>query len=336
MIELKNLSKTFTSDSGDVEALKSVNITVNDGEIYGIIGMSGAGKSTLVRCINLLEKPNDGEVLFDGLDVTKQSGKELRQTRRKIAMIFQSFNLLMQRNCLKNVSFPLRLAGVKKLEAEAEAYRLLNLVGLRDKERAFPAELSGGQRQRVAIARALATNPKVLLCDEATSALDPKTTRQILSLIKNINQKLGITVIVITHQMSVVEDICDRVAILDGGEVVEEGAVAEVFQNPQSSVAKKLVFPDTETTEILPDVGGCFVRVVFNGAMATTTPLIAKLAMEKGIAASIISASTKNIGDKIYGHILLGIQDEQQAQEAIRYLEGTPDIVATEVSADVR
>ncbi len=335
MIELRNLSKTFTSDGGSVEALKHVNIKVSDGEIYGIIGMSGAGKSTLVRCINMLEKPNGGEVVFDGANVTEQSGAELRETRRKIAMIFQSFNLLMQKNCLKNVSFPLRLSGVKRAEAEAEAKRLLALVGLPDKEKAYPAELSGGQRQRVAIARALATKPKVLLCDEATSALDPKTTSQILSLIKDINRELGITVIVITHQMSVVEDICHRVAILDGGEVVEEGEVAEVFRNPQSSAAKKLVFPPSEAAESLPDIGGSFVRVVFNGAKATGEPLIARLAMEKGIAASIVSAATRNIGDKIYGNMLLVLSDAEKVGEVISYLEGTPDIIATEVTADV-
>lgn len=336
MIELRNLSKSFTTDGGKVEALKDVNITINDGEIYGIIGMSGAGKSTLVRCINLLEKPDSGKVLFDGADITLQNGRELRNTRHKIAMIFQSFNLLMQRNCLKNVSFPLRIAGVKKNDAENEARRLLSLVGLSDKERAYPAQLSGGQKQRVAIARALATNPKVLLCDEATSALDPKTTRQILSLVKDINQKLGITVIVITHQMSVVEDVCNRVAILDGGEVVEEGEVASVFENPKSDVAKKLVYPDVDNQDVLPSVKGYIVRVAFNGAKATSNPLIATLALEQGILASIISASTKTIGEKLYGHLLLSFEDEKQAKDAIEYLKNVPDITATEVRENVQ
>lgn len=336
MIELKNLTKTFALGNGNVEALKGVNIKIEDGEIYGIIGMSGAGKSTLVRCINLLEKPNEGQVLFDGVDVTKQKGKELRETRRQIAMVFQSFNLLMQRNCLKNVAFPLRIAGVKRAKAEEQARKLLNLVGLPDKEKAYPAQLSGGQKQRVAIARALATNPKVLLCDEATSALDPNTTRQILSLVKDINQKLGITVIVITHQMSVVEDICNRVAILDAGKVVEEGEVSSVFQNPQSAVAKKLVYPDDESIDILPDIACRFVRVVFNGAKATATPLIARLAMEKHIPASILSASTRNIGDKAYGYILLGLENEEQVKQAIEFLTENPDIVAEEVTSNVQ
>ena len=221
MIEIKNLTKTFTTSDGEVQALKNVNITIENGDIYGIIGMSGAGKSTLVRCINMLERPTDGTVIIDGTDMAALSPKQLREKRRDITMIFQGFNLLMQRTCLKNICFPLELAGVKKAEAVKRARELLEVVGLPDKENSYPAQLSGGQQQRIAIARALATDPKVLLCDEATSALDPKTTHSILELIKEINRKLGITVIVITHQMSVVEEICNRVAILDDGEVVE-------------------------------------------------------------------------------------------------------------------
>ncbi|MGM9645728.1 MAG: methionine ABC transporter ATP-binding protein, partial [Eubacteriales bacterium] len=223
MIEIKNLSKTFKTASGDVEALKNVNIKVNDGDIYGIIGMSGAGKSTLVRCMNMLEKPSEGSVIIDGEDISTLGNRELREARRKITMIFQSFNLLMQRNCLKNICFPLELEGVDRKSAQERARELLEIVGLPDKAEAYPAQLSGGQQQRIAIARALATDPKILLCDEATSALDPKTTQSILSLIKDINKKMGITVVIITHQMSVVEQVCNRVAILDGGEVVEEG-----------------------------------------------------------------------------------------------------------------
>ena len=214
MIELKNVSKTFDSGTGEVDALKNVTLTINDGDIYGIIGMSGAGKSTLVRCINLLEKPSSGEIIVNGERLDTMSPAQLRAARRNITMIFQHFNLLMQRTCLKNICFPMELAGVKKAEAEKRARELLELVGLPDKANAYPAQLSGGQQQRIAIARALATDPKVLLCDEATSALDPKTTRQILELIKDINRKLGITVVIITHQMSVVEEICDSVAIL--------------------------------------------------------------------------------------------------------------------------
>ena len=207
MIELKNLSKTFLLSDTKVEALRNISLSVNDGDIYGIIGMSGAGKSTLVRCINMLERPSGGSVLIDGLDIGTLGEKELRNVRRRIAMIFQSFNLLMQRTCLKNVCFPLELEGMKRTEAEKRARELLELVGLPDKAEAYPAQLSGGQKQRVAIARALATEPEVLLCDEATSALDPKTTHSILGLIRDINKRLGITVIIITHQMSVVEEI---------------------------------------------------------------------------------------------------------------------------------
>ena len=226
MIEIRNLSKSFAGSDNTVDALKNISLTIDDGDIYGIIGMSGAGKSTLVRCINMLERPTSGQVLIDGTDMAKLSPAELRMARRDITMIFQGFNLLMQRNCLANICFPLELAGVKRSEAKKRAKDLLELVGLPDKAKAYPAQLSGGQQQRIAIARALATDPKVLLCDEATSALDPKTTASILELIRDINRRLGITVIIITHQMNVVEDICNRVAILENGEVVEEGEVS--------------------------------------------------------------------------------------------------------------
>jgi D-methionine transport system ATP-binding protein len=243
MIKISNLSKSFGSGEEAVHALKNINLEINDGDIYGIIGMSGAGKSTLVRCINMLERPTEGEVFIDGVSMSELSPAQLRAKRSEITMIFQSFNLLMQRNCLKNICFPMELAGVDKNEAKKRAAELLELVGLPEKANAYPAQLSGGQKQRIAIARALATNPRVLLCDEATSALDPNTTHSILELIKDINRKLGITVIVITHQMSVVQEICNRVAILDGGEVVEEGLVGNIFASPKSSAAKRLVFP---------------------------------------------------------------------------------------------
>ena len=239
MIEIRNLTKTFSASAQDgspisFDALKNVSLTVGDGDIYGIIGMSGAGKSTLVRCINMLERPTEGQVLIDGVDVGALSPRELRAVRREVTMIFQGFNLLMQRTCLANITFPLELSGMKRAEAKKKAIELLETVGLPDKANAYPAQLSGGQQQRIAIARALATNPKVLLCDEATSALDPNTTHAILELIRKINREFGITVIIITHQMSVVEEVCSHVAILDAGEVVEQGEVAEVFANPKS------------------------------------------------------------------------------------------------------
>ena len=332
MIEIKHLSKTFGVSGGTVDALKDITLTIPDGEIYGIIGMSGAGKSTLVRCINMLERPTSGEVLIDGKSMTELSQRELREKRRDITMIFQGFNLLMQRNCLKNVCFPLELAGVKKAEAEKRAAELLELVGLGDKFKSYPAQLSGGQQQRVAIARALATHPKILLCDEATSALDPQTTQSILSLIRDIHDRLGITVIIITHQMSVVEQICTRVAILDGGEVAEEGTVSDVFSSPKSEAAKRLVYPEGYQNPVMSGEDGAVIRVVFNGANATETPLIAKMAMEENIAASILSASTRSIGDKAYGNMLLGISGGgEQTQRALDYLGSIPDIFVEEV-----
>ena len=337
MIEIKDLTKEFQTADGTVEALRNVNLNIQDGDIYGIIGMSGAGKSTLVRCINMLERPTRGQVLIDGQDIAKLSDKELRAVRRDVTMIFQGFNLLMQRTCLKNICFPLELIGMDKEKAKKRALELLDVVGLPDKANAYPAQLSGGQQQRIAIARALATDPKVLLCDEATSALDPKTTHAILELIRDINERLGITVIIITHQMSVVEEICNRVAILDSGSVVEEGVVSEVFSSPKSKAAKRLVFPDG-ADEILEEVPGeRRIRVVFSGAVASREPLIAKMAIDEQITASILGASTKSIGDKAYGNMLLGLPDDDDVvKRAISYLSSIPDVLVEEVTGDVR
>lgn len=332
MIEIKNLSKTFKTADSSLDALKNVSLTINDGDIYGIIGMSGAGKSTLVRCINMLERPTEGQILIDGVDMGSLSSKQLRDARRNITMIFQGFNLLMQRNCLKNICFPLELEGMKKEDAKKRALELLEIVGLPDKAKAYPAQLSGGQQQRIAIARALATNPKVLLCDEATSALDPNTTHSILNLIRDINKKLGITVIIITHQMSVVEETCNRVAILDNGTVVEQGEVSTVFAHPQSAAAKRLVFPDASDEIFAPASDEHRIRVVFNGAFATNTPLITKMTMDEGIAANILAASTRCIGDKVYGNMLLGIPGgDNELERASKYLQSMPDILVEEV-----
>ena len=332
MIEIKNLSKTFKTADSSLDALKNVSLTINDGDIYGIIGMSGAGKSTLVRCINMLERPTEGQILIDGVDMGSLSSKQLRDARRNITMIFQGFNLLMQRNCLKNICFPLELEGMKKEDAKKRALELLEIVGLPDKAKAYPAQLSGGQQQRIAIARALATNPKVLLCDDATSALDPNTTHTILNLIRDINKKLGITVIIITHQMSVVEETCNRVAILDNGTVVEQGEVSTVFAHPQSAAAKRLVFPDASDEIFAPASDEHRIRVVFNGAFATNTPLITKMAMDEGIAANILAASTRCIGDKVYGNMLLGIPGgDNELERASKYLQSMPDILVEEV-----
>ena len=348
MIEIQHLTKTFTTSDGDLDALRDVSLKIDDGEIYGIIGMSGAGKSTLVRCINMLERPTEGRVIIDGVDIGSLSNAELRNQRREITMIFQGFNLLMQKNCLRNVCFPMELAGVKKSEAAARAKELLEIVGLGDKLKSYPVQLSGGQQQRlsarelngvaleqqrVAIARALATHPKILLCDEATSALDPQTTQSILSLIRDIHDKLGITVIVITHQMSVVEQICTKVAILDHGRVIEEGAVSDVFSAPKSEAAKSLVYPDGIDFDSFDSENEHIIRVVFNGASATNKPLIAQMAIEKSIAADILSASTRSIGGKAYGNMLLGIPgDEAELKKAMQYLQSIPDIYVEEVT----
>ena len=328
MIELKNLSKNFTTADGPVDALKHVSLKINDGDIYGIIGMSGAGKSTLVRCINMLERPTEGSVIWDGTDLGSLSKKEIQEVRHQITMIFQSFNLLMQRTCLENIMLPLKLIHMPRVQAKQKALELLDTVGLPDKANSYPAQLSGGQQQRVAIARALATNPKVLLCDEATSALDPKTTHAILDLIREINRKFGITVIVITHQMSVVQEICNRVAILENGTVVEEGEVSQIFSNPKARATKALVFPDVaEGMDDYKTLNQQTVRLVFQGAEATAKPLIASMAIDCRIAANILSASTRTLNDKIYGNMLLSIPggpDELAA--AVKYLNKAPNV----------
>ena len=332
MIELRNICKTFEGAGGRVDALHNINLTIADGDIYGIIGMSGAGKSTLVRCINMLERPTEGEVIVDGVNIGELSPAQLREARRGITMIFQGFNLLMQKNCLKNICFPMELAGVPKSEAVERATELLELVGLPDKAKAYPAQLSGGQQQRIAIARALATDPKVLLCDEATSALDPNTTHSILGLIRDINKKLGITVIIITHQMSVVEEVCNHVAILDNGEVVEEGAVGTVFASPKSAAAKRLVFPGGADDQVSNPHKEKRLRVVFSGAQAASMPLISSMAIEMNILVNIVSAATRCIEDKTYGSMLLGVPGgEEQAKMVAEYLGSVDNVTVEEV-----
>lgn len=329
MIELKNLSKTFPTSDGVFTALSGVNLTVNDGDIFGIVGMSGAGKSTLVRCINLLERPTSGTVVIDGQDMTALPPRELREKRRSISMIFQQFNLLMQRTCLKNICFPMEIAGVPGDEARKRALELLKTVDLPDKAEAYPAQLSGGQKQRIAIARALASNPKVLLCDEATSALDPTTTRSILRLVQDINRRLGITVIVITHEMAVVEEICSHVAILDRGCVAETGTVEEIFSNPRTEAGRRLVYPDGVAIDQFPVHR--VVRVVFNGG-SSYEPLVATLAIDCGVKVNILGADTRNIDGRAFGSMLLGLpEDSGEAAKAMSYLKGQRDVTVEEV-----
>lgn len=333
MIEVKNLQKSFKG----VEVLKGINETIEKGEKVVIVGPSGSGKSTFLRCLNRLEEPTGGEIWFEGTNICDKKC-DINRLRRKMGMVFQQFNLFAHLSVRENITLaPVRLKMMTQEEADKRAIGLLERIGLADKADAYPSQLSGGQQQRIAIARALATNPKILLCDEATSALDPKTTGSVLSLIKDINRKMGITVIVITHQMSVVEEICNKVSILDHGNVVEEGAVSEVFSHPKSEAAKRLVFPDGVADTLPIKEGEHHIRVVFNGADAANTPLIAKLAMETHIAANILGANTKSIEGKAYGNMLLGISgDENTLQQAIAYLQKIDDIIVEEVSAHVR
>ena len=335
MIQIQHLTKRFAAAGATVVALNDINLEIQDGDIYGIIGMSGAGKSTLVRCINMLERPNEGKVIVNGREMMQLSPAELRDARREITMIFQQFNLLMQRSCLKNICFPMELAGVKKEEAEKRAKELLEMVGLPDKANAYPAQLSGGQKQRIAIARALATDPKVLLCDEATSALDPNTTHSILTLIKDINRKLGITVVVITHQMSVVKTICNHVAILDGGEVAEKGLVSEVFAAPKSAAGRRLVFPGGADALVSDPQAVRRVRLTFRDSVTTGTPLVARLASEEGILCTVISASTQKLSEEVYGSMLLGIPSGQ-FQRAMDYISAMSNIRVEEVDGHVQ
>ena len=330
MIELQHVSKTFETAGGRVDALKDVSLTIASGDIYGIIGMSGAGKSTLVRCINMLERPTEGRVIVNGQQLDAMTPAQLRAARREITMIFQRFNLLMQRTCLRNVCFPMELAGAKKAEAEQRARELLELVGLPDKADSYPAQLSGGQQQRVAIARALATHPKVLLCDEATSALDPNTTRQILELIRDINQKLNITVVVITHQMSVVKEICSHVAILDEGRVAESGLVGTVFAAPKSAAGRRLVFPGGADAQVYDPSEEKLVRLVFKDSKTTSIPLIARLAAEENIFCNVISASTQKLSEEVYGSMMLGIPSSQ-FDKAVSFIHNVANVEVEEV-----
>ena len=301
-----------------MEAVKNVSITIEDGDIFGIIGLSGAGKSTLVRCINLLEKPTSGSVLIDGVDITSLSKKELLNTRHSISMIFQGFNLLAQRSVIKNICYPLEITGVKKTDSLKKARELLKIVDLEDKEKAYPSQLSGGQKQRVAIARALATDPKILLCDEATSALDPNTTDSILTLLKKINKELGVTIVVITHEMKVVERICNKVAVLNHGEMQECGLVKDVFLKPKSDTAKELILPQSKAVKEVS--GGKKIRIVFDGR-STFEPIISNLTLECRTAVNILGADTKDIDGTAFGQMLIGLPaDETQASRVIEYL----------------
>ena len=319
IIRVENINKTFQANNGQVKAVKNISFSIEKGDIFGIIGLSGAGKSTLVRCLNLLEKPNEGNIYIDGKNLMKLSNRDLRKERQDIGMIFQHFNLLMQRNVLDNICFPLEIAGVGRREARKRAQELLEIVGLSEKAKAYPAQLSGGQKQRVAIARVLANNPKILLCDEATSALDPQTTKSILKLLKEINQKYGITIVVITHEMAVIQEICSRVAVLDHGSLVETGTVEELFRAPKTEEAKKLIL--NEFARIKEMKGERMIRVTFSGKSAFE-PLIGNVILEYKTPLNILYANTKTINGNAEGEMILQLPETKEiAERMIAYFK---------------
>lgn len=332
LIEINDLYKSFTIKGREVVALEGINLEIKEGEFFGIIGLSGAGKSTLVRCINFLEKPTQGGVIFDGQDLGSLSDRDLRKARQQMGMIFQQFNLLMQRTALENVCFPLELVGTPKDEAKKRAMELLEIVGLSERANAYPVQLSGGQKQRVAIARALATNPKVLLCDEATSALDPQTTASILALLRKLNKEMGITIIIITHEMSVIEEVCHRVAIIANHHIAEVGTVHDIFTNPQTDETCQLVYREDEDPVTYRPNEGRFLRIVYNGDH-TLEPIVAKMIIDLHIPVNIIHANLRTIEGETYGDMVVQVGDVMESERVMRYLKDR-GIAVTEVSAD--
>lgn len=331
MIRLENVSKTFTDSNKAVHAVNNVSLTINDGDIFGIIGFSGAGKSTLVRCINLLEKPTDGKVFVDDAEITALSGKDLRKARKKIGMIFQHFNLMPSRTIFGNVAYPLRGSGLSKEEIKEKVHHLLELVGISEKENAFPSQLSGGQKQRVAIARALANDPSILLCDEATSALDPQTTKSILKLLQQLNQTLGITVVVITHEMAVVKEICNRVAVMDHGDVVEEGEVFHVFASPKEPLTRSFIkttsnlqkieeLIEADSPVVATKKGELIARLTYV-EKNTSEPLISTVTQKFGIILNIVFADVEIVQNApIGGTVAIVSGESSRIDEALQYL----------------
>ena len=328
-IELRGLSKVYQIPGGEVQALNNINLTIEQGDIYGIIGMSGAGKSTLIRCLNRLDTPTDGQVLIDGQNVLAMSKKQLLQTRRRMAMIFQQFNLLMQKNVARNVRYPLEIAGAPKKQANERVMELLKIVGLEEKANAYPAQLSGGQKQRVAIARALASNPEMLLCDEATSALDPMTTQSILELLKKINAELGITVVLITHEMAVIRQICNKVAILDGGKLVEQGTVDDVFMHTKSAAGKRLFGILPENEDDVPTQPA--LRIVFDGA-AADQPVISRLVKDLGFDVNILAADMHQFNGKTYGQMMVARPEDPAELKQVQDYLAKAGLTTEEVS----
>jgi D-methionine transport system ATP-binding protein len=321
IISIQHLRKTFTGKGVSVEAIKDISIDIQPGEIFGIIGLSGAGKSTLVRCINYLEKPTSGEIVFNGQKLSELSAKQLRGVRQQMGMIFQQFQLLEQRTALRNITFPLEIQGVRKDEAEKRARELLKIVELSDRENSYPSQLYGGQKQRVAIARALATNPKVLLCDEATSALDPNTTNAILALLKKLNREMGITVVVITHEMEVISQICDRVAIIDGGVIAETGNVTDIFMAPKTKIGRELILGDA--VKDVKSKKGKYYRITFDGR-ESGEPVISNLVLHTKAPVNIMYAQTRDVGGTARGQMVIQLPDDDgQRNEILNYLKFT-------------
>ena len=317
IIEIRQLNKKFVSEKGEVAALTDVSLEIEKKDIYGIIGLSGAGKSTLVRCMNLLERPSSGEVIVNGKSLTELSDRQLRTERRKIGMIFQHFNLLMQRSVVDNVAFPFEISGHRKIDARKKALEYLEAVGLTEKANAYPAQLSGGQKQRVAIARVLASKPEILLCDEATSALDPQTTKSILSLLKEINEKYGITIVVITHEMSVIQEICDHVAVLEHGKLVESGTTEQLFRSPKTAEARRLVFSGSE--HILEMTSERVVRISFHGGSAYE-PTLGNIVLETKTPVNILYANTQTVNGEAEGEMLIQLPaDDDKADRIVEY-----------------
>ncbi|MDD2484657.1 MAG: ATP-binding cassette domain-containing protein [Eubacteriales bacterium] len=332
ILSIKDMGKIYTSKKNQVKALEDINLDIYEGDIFGVIGLSGAGKSTLVRCMNFLERPTTGTVIFDGKDLASLTKKELLRARQSMGMIFQQFNLLMQRNAVDNVCFPLEIIGKTKKEARIRALELLELVGLSDKAEAYPTQLSGGQKQRVAIARALASNPRVLLCDEATSALDPATTHSILELLKQINRDFGLTIVVITHEMSVIEEICHRIAIIDNSHIAETGNVIDIFTNPKTQIAKEFVFPGGDKLDRV--VGSRCCEIIFDGN-SSYEPILAKTILECKAPVNIMFANTKNVDGKAFGQMIVQLpEDDILANKVMAYLRNQ-NIIVKEVEAGV-
>ena len=335
IISLQGVTKEFDTKGGKVVALKDIDLNIGKGDSYGIIGLSGAGKSTLVRTINLLEEPTEGKVIFDGKLLTGLGARELNLERRRISMIFQQFNLLMQRDAIGNICFPLEIAGVPKAEAAEKARELLKVVDLEERANSYPSQLSGGQKQRVAIARALASDPEVILCDEATSALDPKTTRSILSLLRKINEERGITLVVITHEMEVIKQLCNKVAVIENGEIVERGEVSEIFRRPRTKAARKLFFPDGQVTEkpLTRTSTKNRVRLVFDEATAGE-PIIGNMIMELGAPVNFLYANLDVLGGAQKGQMVICLaEDAGTAEKQKEYLRAK-GVEFTEIDED--